>query len=126
MKTIELAFEWLKKQGLQPKYNDHNDIEFVYQNRIFLYFDPEDDEAYFKLALPGVCELTEDTREAMLEIANELNSMYKLSKTLVAGDNVWIVIETFVDNDPDLEELMPRSIATLIETQENLYVKINQ
>ena len=55
-----MVFEYLKSQGLMPKIDEDNDIIFKYQMLTFIYFNNDDDEQFFRLALPGIFDVTDE------------------------------------------------------------------
>lgn len=115
MNIFDQVYDFLKEQGLMPnKIEDNRYIVFKYQTYTFVYMSPEDDEYYFKMCLPGIFDVTEDNRDAVLEIANDLNTQYKLVKVCVEEDRVDINVEFFLDSDPVFEDFIPRVLGAML------------
>ena len=122
MKTTELVFNYLKEQGLVPKFNDRCNIEFKYQMRNFLFFNNDDDEQFFQLTMPSIFEVTDDNRMAVMEAMNEVNDTKKVVKLTVPKSNmVWASAEIMMDSTPELDDLIPRQLGILLGTQEDFY-----
>lgn len=122
MKTTELVFNYLKEQGLVPKFNDRGNIEFKYQMRNFLFFNNDDDEQFFQLTMPSIFEVTDDNRMAVMEAMNEVNDTKKVVKLTVPKSNmVWASAEIMMDSTPELDDLIPRLLGILLGTQEDFY-----
>lgn len=122
MKTTENVFNYLKEQGLIPRFNDRGNIEFKYQMRNFLFFNNDDDEQFFQLTMPSIFEVTDDNRMAVLEAMNEVNDTKKVVKLTVPKSNmVWASAEIMMDSTPELDDLIPRLLNILLGTQEDFY-----
>lgn len=124
MNLLNDVMEYLKNEGMQPRYDEDKDIVFKYEKLTFIFNNPEDDENYFRLMLPCVYDVTEDTREAVIEAANETNLKMKLSKTLVLESTVSLSAEIFVDRDPEIDDIMPRLLRVLRDTRQIFYEEI--
>ena len=72
MKTTELVFNYLKEQGLVPKFNDRGNIEFKYQMRNFLFFNNDEDNQFINLTMPRIYDVTDDNRFAVFEAINDV------------------------------------------------------
>lgn len=114
MKTSELMLKFLKEQGFMPEKLDNGWISFKYQMRTFLYLENDEDAEFFQLAMPGICEVTEDNRAAALEAANKISCNFKAVKAIVTDDNVWLMCENFLDSTPVLEDMVPRMLNGLM------------
>lgn len=121
MKTSELVFSYLKQQGLVPKYDSDNDIVFKYQMLTFIFFNTDDDEQFFRLAMPSIYDVTPENRVAVLEAMNVVNKTMKVAKTVIPNDNVWAITEIMMDSTPELNDLIPRLFRILMATREEFY-----
>ena len=124
MKTSEMVFDYLKKQGLCPEFDKDNDIVFKYQMLTFLFFNNDDDEQFFRLALPGIYDVTEDNRMAVLEAINETNRVMKVVKLTIPRDDVWVLAEIMMDSTPELDDLVPRLLNILTGARQEFYDQI--
>ena len=124
MKTSEMVFNYLKSQGLQPEYDDRNNIWFKYQMRNFLYFNNDEDTQFINLTMPRIYDVTDDNRMAVFEAINEVNETTKVVKLTIAGDSVWCATEIMMDSTPELDDLLPRLIKILMTSQDQFYKNI--
>lgn len=124
MKTTELVFNYLKEQGLVPKFNDRGNIEFKYQMRNFLFFNNDEDNQFINLTMPRIYDVTDDNRFAVFEAINEVNETTKVVKLTVAGDSVWCATEIMMDSTPELDDLFPRLLGILMTSQQKFYKNI--
>lgn len=124
MKTSEMVFEYLKSQGLMPKIDEDNDIIFKYQMLTFIYFNNDDDEQFFRLALPGIFDVTEENRPTVLEAMNEVNKRMKVVKAYIPKDDVWIAAEIMMDSTPELDDIVPRLLNILLGARKEFYDQI--
>lgn len=121
MKTSEMVFHYLKKQGFCPEFDRDNDIVFKYETLTFLYFNNDDDEQFFRLALPGIYDVTEENRFAVLEAINETNRIMKVVKLTIPRDDVWVLAEIMMDSNPELDDLVPRLLNILTGARQEFY-----
>lgn len=125
MKTSELLMDYLKKQGLCPERDNDNDIIFKYQMRTFIYFNnDDDDDLFFRLSMPGIYDVTDDNRFAVLEAINEVNKMVKVVKLIIPRDDVWVNTEILLDTTPVMDDFVPRLLNILMGAQKEFYEQI--
>jgi len=124
MKTSEMVFNYLKSQGLMPEFDDRNNIIFKYQMRTFLYFNNDEDEQFFNLTMPRIYDVTDDNRMAVFEAINQVNETTKVVKLTIAGDSVWCATEIMLDSTPEMDDLMPRLLGILMNSQQKFYNEI--
>ena len=124
MKTSEMVFDYLKSQGLMPKYDERDNIIFKYQMRNFLYFSNDEDEQFINLTMPCIYDVTDDNRMAVFEAINEVNETTKVVKLTIAGDSVWCATEIMLDSTPELDDLIPRLLGILMGAQKKFYDNI--
>ena len=111
---------YLSSEGLRPQETDFGYV-FEYQNLTFLIFWDDDDDQYLKIALPGIFNVDDNNREDALAAANEVNIEWKVIKTVVLSDEVWVVAEQLIDKDPNMADLVPRTIQILVSGRESFY-----
>ncbi len=119
-----MVFEYLKSQGLVPKIDSDNDIVFKYQMLTFIYFNNDDDEQFFRLALPGIFDVTDENRVTVLEAMNETNRRMKVVKLYIPSVDVWAATEIMMDSTPVLDDLVPRLLNILIGARKEFYDQI--
>lgn len=111
---------YLTSEGLRPEETDFGFV-FEYQKLTFLIFWDDDDNQYLKIALPGIYNVDDNNREDALAAANEVNIEWKVIKTVVLSDEVWVVAEQLIDKDPNMADLVPRTIQILRSGRESFY-----
>lgn len=121
MATTENVFNWLEEQGFRPKYDDDQDIVFKYQMLTFIYFNNDEDEPFVRLALPGIYDVTDDNRMAVLEAANEISKNIKVVKAFVPIDDVWLSTEILMDSTPIIDDVFPRLLNILMKARREFY-----
>ena len=121
MKVKQLVFKYLKSQGMVAKKNDLG-LNFTYDGWNFLLWNDADDPLFFRLILPGVFDVTDDNFAKAIMACNKVNWDFKVVKAVLydfedehdKGASVWICYEQQLDTEPQLEELIPRAIHSLI------------
>ena len=111
---------YLASEGLRPEETDFGFV-FEYQKLTFFIFWDDDDNQYLKLALPGIYNVDDNNREDAIVAANEVNIEWKVIKAVVLSDEVWVVAEQLIDKDPNLSDLVPRTIKILVSGRESFY-----
>ncbi len=105
-----------------PQYDERGNIEFKYQMRNFLFFVNDNDEQFFQLTMPSIFEVTDDNRMAALEAMNQINDTTKVIKlTVTKSDYVWESTEIMLDSTPELDDIFPRLLNILLNTQQAFY-----
>jgi len=125
MKTSEMVLNYLKEQGFCPQLDD-DVIVFKYQMCTFAFFVDDDDDKFFRLALPSIFDVTEDNRISVLEATNELNKRLKVVKAFIPNDEVWLSAETLMDETPELDDFVPRILGILFSARQKFYGIISE
>ena len=121
MKVKQLVSKYLKLQGMVAKKNDLG-LNFTYDGWNFLLWNDADDPLFFRLILPGVFDVTDDNFAKAIMACNKVNWDFKVVKAVLydfedehdKGASVWICYEQQLDTEPQLEELIPRAVHSLI------------
>ncbi|MBO5942157.1 MAG: YbjN domain-containing protein [Bacteroidales bacterium] len=111
---------YLSSEGLRPQETDFGYV-FEYQNLTFFIIWDDKDDQYLKIALPGIFNVDDNNRDDALVAVNEVNKEWKVIKSVVTDDEVWVVAEQFVDKDPKLSDLVPRTINILMGGRMSFY-----
>ena len=125
MNTKTLVSKYLKSQGIGSKKNDLG-LNFSYDGWNFLLWNDADDPLFFRLILPGVFDVTDDNFAEAIMACNNVNWNYKEVKAVLyefedehdSGASVWMCFEQVLDSNPQVEELVPRAIHSLIAAAE--------
>lgn len=114
MKT-ELVKEWLASEGFRHDVDENGNIHFKYQGMNLFFTADEDDDAFFRLLMPNICEVSNaEDRVKLMEVCNEVNSTTKVVKAFIVNDNMWLAIEILIDSTPEVGDFFERCCDTLI------------
>jgi len=122
-KSLTLAY--LKTHGIAAR-NSKVGVNFEYDGWNFLLWHDADDPLFFRLTLPGIFDVTDESYAQALMACNTLNWNYKVVKASLyeydeAGKNrasVWVCYEQMLDDTEVSEEIVPQAITALIEAAE--------
>ena len=120
------VYDWLKSQGLCPKMDEGNAVEFKYQMRTFVFFFDEDDKNFIQLCLPSIFDWNEENHYALLKAMDAVNTVRKVVKAGAIGDSVWLFFEVLLDESPEFDDIIPRGMQMLLGSQECFYEKLNE
>lgn len=111
---MEIIKQWLKANGYKFEVESFG-IAFKHQGGNFLIEDNSDDKQYLQIIMPYVHQLEKSSeKEKALEVCNEVNRKYKCLKAyLVEEDSIWLSVEMFMDQTPDLDDFMERLLHIL-------------
>ena len=117
-----MVMNFLKEQGFCPKVDEDNgNIIFKFQMCTFVFFNNDEDESYFQLALPQIFDVTEDNRELALEAANKVNQRVKVVKVIIPNESVWALFEVILDESPEVGSIIARGLDILMGARHAFY-----
>ena len=115
------VFDYLKQQGLVPTEEEFG-ISFKYQMADFLILSDDDDQQFFRLAMPGIYSCTPENRLETLEAINVTNNDMKVIRASIFGEtNVWLFFEQLLDSTPVFNDIIPRGINILLAGQQKFF-----
>ena len=115
------VFDYLKQQGLVPTEEEFG-ISFKYQMADFLILSDDDDQQFFRLAMPGIYSCTPENRLETLEAINVTNNDMKVIKASIFGEtNVWLFFEQLLDSTAVFNDIIPRGINILLAGQQKFF-----
>jgi len=92
--------------------SDAQSITFKLKDLNYVFYYEEKDSNYFRIVLPNIFELTEENKDKLTRVINDLNLLYKVVKLIILNDkNVWITADSFVYSRDNIERLFRRLIA---------------
>ena len=112
--------QYLASEGLQPEEKSYG-FYFRYQMLDFLIHWSDDDELYLSISLPYIFKTDENNRVDVLEAANKVNMDKKIVKCVVANEDVWLVAEQLLDSTPNYEDIIPRTLGSLLHARNSFY-----
>ena len=125
MRVRELVSKYLKSVGVAVQKNGLG-LNFTFEGWNFLLWDDADDPLFFRLILPGVFDVTDDNFAEAIMACNNVNWNFKVVKAVLydfedehdSGASVWMCFEQVLDTTPQIEELIPRAVHSLIAAAE--------
>jgi len=125
MNVKGLVSKYLKSQGIVATKNALG-LNFTYEGWNFLFWNDADDPQFFRLTLPGVFDVTDDNFANAIMACNNINWNYKVVKAVLydyedgkeKGASVWMCYEQVLDANPQIDELVPQAIHSLIAAAE--------
>ena len=115
----------MKAQGIVTKKSDLG-LNFTFQGWNFLLWNDREDPSLFRLTLPGIFDVTDANFARAIMACNNINWNYKVVKAVLydyedgkeKGASVWMCYEQVLDANPQIDELVPRAIHSLIAAAE--------
>ena len=120
-----LVSKYLKSKGVVVKKSDLG-LNFSFQGWNFLLWNDREDPSLFRLTVPGIFDVTDANFARAIMTCNNINWNYKVVKAVLyefedehdRGASVWICFEQVLDANPQVEELVPRAVNSLIAAAE--------
>ena len=125
MMVKTLVARYLKSLGLSAKKSELG-LNFTYEGWNFLLWNDADDPMFFRLTLPGIFDVKDENFAKAIMACNNINWNYKVVKAVLydyedgkdKGASVWMCYEQVLDSTPQVEELIPSAIHSLIAATE--------
>ena len=128
----ELMTSWLKQHEVKAR-NSKVGVNFVYDGWNFLLWNDADDPLFFRLTLPGIFDVTDESYAVALLACNTLNWNYKVVKASLyefeeSGKrkaSVWVCYERML-NTSEPEDVLEPAITALIDAAENFQTLVER
>ena len=134
MAAKELVVKFLKENKIEPDKTEFG-LRFFLENWSFLLWDDPNDPSFFRLTLPGIFDVTDDNFAEAIIACNQINLDYKVVKALIYsfdGENgneeemnVWICFEQILDSTPEVVDLVPRAVNSMINAAHDFVQKMS-
>ena len=116
-----LVSRYLKSQGIVTKKSDLG-LNFNVEGWNFLLWKDADDPMFFRLTLPGIFDVTDEHFAKAIMACNNVNWNFKVVKAVLYeyedgkenGASVWLCYEQQLDTEPNMTELFPRAVQSLL------------
>ena len=135
MTAKDLVVKFLKENNIQPEKTEFG-MRFFLEDWSFLLWEDPDDPAFFRLMLPGIFDVTDENFAEAILCCNQINMDYKVVKALVysfdaekKGDeemNVWISFEQILDKTPEVGDLVPRAVNSMLNAAHDFVQKMTE
>ena len=129
MTAKELVVDFLKANDIEPEKTEFG-LRFFLDNWSFLLWEDPQDPNYFRLTLPGIFDVTDENFAEAIMACNAINMRYKVVKAILYdfdgekeeenASNIWICFEQILDNTPEVGDLVPRSVESMIDAADCL------
>ena len=125
-----LTLSWLKEREVAAR-NTKVGVNFTYEGWNFLLWHDVDDPSFFRLALPGILDITDRNYAQALMACNTVNWSYKVVKASLyeydeAGKrqaSVWVCYEQMLDEQAS-QEVVSRAVTALIDVAEHFIERL--
>ena len=135
MTAKDLVVKFLKENNIQPEKTEFG-MRFFLEDWSFLLWEDPDDPAFFRLMLPGIFDVTDENFAEAILCCNQINMDYKVVKALIysfdaekKGDeemNVWISFEQILDKTPEVGDLVPRAVNSMLNAAHDFVQKMSE
>ena len=135
MTAKDLVVKFLKENNIQPEKTEFG-MRFFLEDWSFLLWEDPNDPAFFRLMLPGIFDVTDENFAEAILCCNQINMDYKVVKALVysfdaekKGDeemNVWISFEQILDKTPEVGDLVPRAVNSMLNAAHDFVQKMTE
>lgn len=135
MTAKDLVVKFLKENNIQPEKTEFG-MRFFLEDWSFLLWEDPDDPAFFRLMLPGIFDVTDENFAEAILCCNQINMDYKVVKALVYSFdaeknsdeemNVWISFEQILDKTPEVGDLVPRAVNSMLNAAHDFVQKMTE
>ena len=85
----------------------------------------KDDPFYFRIILPNILQVTDDNKDKIKQLVNDINLKFKVAKAFIVDDkNVWISVEQFAYTIDKIDDLFNRIFILYTSILEEIKGKI--
>lgn len=103
---------YLIHKGITIQKEGETTISFSNEGLNYIFVFDKNDPFYFRLILPNVLRIN-DNRNEILDKINDENTKFKVAKSVIINNNVWISVEQFVYTFEKINNLFERSLIVL-------------
>lgn len=104
--------KYLNIKGIDIQKEDDVTISFTYNDLFYIFVHDKSDPYYFRLMLPNVLNI-QGNRSDILDKINNGNTKFKVAKSMIINNNVWISVEQFAYSMEKINDLFERLLAVL-------------
>ncbi len=110
----KMYVEYLADEGFRPEVDTDGDVQFKSEGRTYFIDVTEDDQLYFRVALPNIWPIENETERTQCYIAvDHSNAQSKVAKAYLVKDNIWVGIEIFIAQPEDFKAVFKRCMSAL-------------
>lgn len=127
-----LVLAYVKEHGIAAR-NSKIGVNFECDGWNFLLWHDEEDSAFFRLTLPGIFDVTDESYARALMACNTLNWNYKVVKASLyefeergkQRASVWVCYERMLD-EASSSEVVACAISALVEAAEKFQTMVDE
>ncbi len=122
----EKILEILYQLGFQPELVDEDfGYRFEYEGLTVLYTTGDDEAQTVDFMIPGIFDISEDNRVAVLEAMVKLAGKVKFVQPVIMSDSVWLNYQHFLGEQEPTAEVIEHIIRVLAVSTIKFYKLIN-
>ena len=116
---------YLLTNNIAIQNEDETTISFKNDDLYYLFIIYKDDPFYFRIILPNILQVTDDNKDKIKQLVNDINLKFKVAKAFIVDDkNVWISVEQFVYTIDKIDDLFNRIFILYTSILEEIKGKI--
>lgn len=116
---------YLLTNNIAIQNEDETTISFKKDDLYYLFIIYKDDPFYFRIILPNILQVTDDNKDKIKQLVNDINLKFKVAKAFIVDDkNVWISVEQFVYTIDKIDDLFNRIFILYTSILEEIKGKI--
>lgn len=132
MTASGMLSRYLKSQGIASKRSDLG-LNFNYEGWNFLFWKDTNDPMFFRLTLPGIFDVKDESFANAIMACNNINWNYKVVKAVLydyedgkeKGSSVWLCYEQPLDSQNDMGVILPHAIQSLLSACDAFMKEMN-
>lgn len=116
---------YLLTNNIAIQNEDKTTISFKKDDLYYLFIIYKDDPFYFRIILPNILQVTDDNKDKIKQLVNDINLKFKVAKAFIVDDkNVWISVEQFAYTIDKIDDLFNRIFILYTSILEEIKGKI--
>lgn len=116
---------YLLTNNIAIQNEDETTISFKKDDLYYLFIIYKDDPFYFRIILPNILQVTDDNKDKIKQLVNDINLKFKVAKAFIVDDkNVWISVEQFAYTIDKIDDLFNRIFILYTSILEEIKGKI--
>lgn len=116
---------YLLTNNIAIQNEDETTISFKKDDLYYLFIIYKDAPFYFRIILPNILQVTDDNKDKIKQLVNDINLKFKVAKAFIVDDkNVWISVEQFAYTIDKIDDLFNRIFILYTSILEEIKGKI--
>jgi hypothetical protein len=116
--TLDLVRRYVSDHGFRIREDEDNrTLSFRFQLNSVVVVTYSDDPQFLVVTLPGVADVTEKNRAALLELCHSMTAGKKMIKAFIANSLVVLSSEFYFVSEDDFAPLFARALELLVSAR---------